>query len=64
MDRPPSLHVEIPVEGEPRAWVESPNAESSAGLRVDLEGRDLATEVAELLDRVVPEIRSQAGVAA
>jgi hypothetical protein len=62
-ERPPSLHIEIPVQGEPRSWVDSLNAELSAGLRVDLEDRDLADEVADLLDRVVPEIRSQRGAA-
>ncbi len=55
----PKLVVVIPLEGDPQAFVDSSSAEDSTALRVDLEHRDVAAEVTELLDSTVPLIRTR-----
>jgi hypothetical protein len=55
----PALVVVIPVEGRAAAYASWATAEEGAALKADLGGRDVAQEVAQLLDQVVPLIRSR-----
>lgn len=55
----PALVVVIPVEGRPVAYPSWQTAEEAVALKVDLEGRDVEQEVAQLLDQVVPLIRER-----
>jgi hypothetical protein len=57
--RPPELHVVIPVEGDPKAYVIAETNEAALSLKADLEARDVEQEVGQLLDATIPQIRTR-----